>query len=297
MKLSNTGGGGRVSDSGDIIGSVINHGKKKYWGRGLNYHYHLGLEAGENTLEAQLTRLLARGIVEKGEFDKQYWLQQYIAFLTTPGSHNDTYASTCHRMFFANYIRNVPADRCADNDGHNTDAIDALTNLIPVIVHYAEHPREVRNQKLAEVISSTRKSRVLQSYAENFADILVEVLHGADLRATIERFGTKSIRRMVESSRGDPMVACYIDSAYPAMLFFAYKYADSVEQAILASANAGGENVARGACVGALLGAAHGISAFPSWSYELKNGEAILAEIDTLVGLSTTASADSAPSN
>lgn len=96
MNLSNTGGGGRGSDKGDIIGDVINHGKKKYWGRGLNYHYHIGLDAGENTLEAQLTRLLARGIIEKGEFDKQYWLQQYIAFLTTPGSHNDT----CNKSFF-----------------------------------------------------------------------------------------------------------------------------------------------------------------------------------------------------
>lgn len=96
-------------------------------------------------------------------------------------------------MFFANYVQNKRPDQCADNDGHNTDAIDALTNLIPVIVHYAEHPREVRNQKIAEVISSTRKSRVLQSYAENFGDILVEVLHGADLRATIERYGAKLV--------------------------------------------------------------------------------------------------------
>ena len=56
MNLSNTGGGGRGSDQGDIVGSVILHGKKKYWLRGGNYHYHLDLEAGENTLEAQLTR-------------------------------------------------------------------------------------------------------------------------------------------------------------------------------------------------------------------------------------------------
>lgn len=51
MNLSSTGGGGRGNDKGEIIGSVINHGKKKYWGRGLNFHYHIGLQAGENTLE------------------------------------------------------------------------------------------------------------------------------------------------------------------------------------------------------------------------------------------------------
>ena len=34
MNLSSTGGGGRGRDDGDIIGTVINHGKKKYWMRG-----------------------------------------------------------------------------------------------------------------------------------------------------------------------------------------------------------------------------------------------------------------------
>lgn len=59
------------------------------------------------------------------------------------------------------------------------------------------------------------------------------------------------------------MVACYIDSSFPALLHFAYKYADSPEQAVLANANAGGENVARGSLLGALMGAAHGMQGWP----------------------------------
>jgi ADP-ribosylglycohydrolase len=81
------------------------------------------------------------------------------------------------------------------------------------------------------------------------------------------------------------MVACYIDSSYPALLYFAYKYADDVEAAILASANAGGENVARGSCLGALVGAANGLRAFPAWSHALKHGDEILHETRQLVGL------------
>ena len=42
MSLSNTGGGGRGSYEGSIIGDVINHGKKKFWVRGGDFHYHLG---------------------------------------------------------------------------------------------------------------------------------------------------------------------------------------------------------------------------------------------------------------
>ena len=77
------------------------------------------------------------------------------------------------------------------------------------------------------------------------------------------------------------MTACYIDSSFPATLFFLYKYADSIEKAILANANAGGENVARGALVGACLGAFYGMNGFPAWTKDgLVAKDDILKEID-----------------
>ena len=179
LNLSNTGGGGRGSDQGDIVGSVILHGKKKYWMRGGNFHYHLGLEAGENTLEAQLCRALTRSIISTTgsaagpTFLAEDFTEKYMTFMQTPGTHNDTYASTAHRMFFANVLRGKPPRKCADNDGHNTDAIDALTLTVPVIIAYAAADRAERNAKIREVIAVTRKSTVLQSYAEQFADILI----------------------------------------------------------------------------------------------------------------------------
>lgn len=65
LNLSNTGGGGRGSDKGDIIGGVIMHGKKQFWMRGGQYHYHHGMAAGENTLDAQLARLMTRTITRQ----------------------------------------------------------------------------------------------------------------------------------------------------------------------------------------------------------------------------------------
>ena len=79
--------GGRGSDQGEIVGNVILHGKKKYWVRGGSYHYHLGLQAGENTLEAQLTRVLMRSMSEHGyQLDAKDFLDKYISFMTTPGT-------------------------------------------------------------------------------------------------------------------------------------------------------------------------------------------------------------------
>jgi len=58
----------------------------------------------------------------------------------------------------------------------------------------------------------------------------------------------------------DPMVACYIDSSFPALLHLAYRYADrGTKMTLLANANAGGENVARGSALGALIGASYGL--------------------------------------
>lgn len=65
MNLSNTGGGGRGSSEGTIIGDVICHGKKHLWEKGGQNHYHCSLEAGEVTLEGQLTRLLVRTMATK----------------------------------------------------------------------------------------------------------------------------------------------------------------------------------------------------------------------------------------
>ena len=135
------------------------------------------------------------------------------------------------------------------------------------------------------MIYTTRRIRTVGRYAEAFADLLVAVLQGEDLRVAVERCGRQldpswSVRETVERSRQEPMVACYIDSSFPALLYFAYKYADSVERGILANANAGGENVARGSLLGALLGAAHGMDAFPAWTHELYAKNEINAEID-----------------
>ena len=65
-------------------------------------------------------------------------------------------------------------------------------------------------------------------------------------------------QQMSERGGQDPMSACYVRSNFPVTLLMAYKYADSPERAVLASANAGGENVNRNALLGAIMGAGHG---------------------------------------
>lgn len=174
-------------------------------------------------------------------------------------------------MFFQNLVelKKKPKD-CPDNDGHNVDAIDALTIALPVIIRYSSNDRNTRNIKVMEAIKTIRNVQTVEPYAIALADFLTAVLSGKEFKKAAidaaEAVGMSDLAYTVEHSSRDPMVACYIDSSFPAMLFMVYKYADDFEKGVLASANAGGENVARGAIVGCLLGAYHGLQGMPQWA-------------------------------
>lgn len=66
-------------------------------------------------------------------------------------------------------------------------------------------------------------------------------------------------------------------------MYFAYKY-DGMEEGLLASTNAGGENVARGAALGALYGASGGMAGIPAHLISgLSNHDQIAADIEAFV--------------
>ena len=323
MNLSNTGGGGRGSDKDSIVGEVILHGKKKFWLRGGSYHYHHGMSAGENTLDTLIARLMLKTIlsmesgnrdikslyddpkntnkskktkINKNEFTESF-LDDYIKFMTTPDTHNDVYAATAHRMFFANYANKHDKFECADNDGHNTDSVDGIINILIVSLNEMvvcaqkaskeniplskdlqvgvmpeDNENEALKKNLFDSINMIRQSQQLPLYGYIYHNLLVKlIVEQKELRKAIleivdENQGLRGLskQRLEEfrksDSSADPMSACYVSSNFPVTLMLAYKYADSLEKALLASANAGGENVNRNALLGGIMGASTGMT-------------------------------------
>lgn len=282
MSKSSTGAdGGRGSFKGDVIGGVIFHDKKRFWAPGEDYHYHVGLRAGENTLEALLVRrVLAVTAANAGRFDPAGVVDDYVTFMTTPGTHNDTYCGTAHRMFFGRMASGKPLSECPSNDGHNVDTIDALVTTVPVALIECDDSRVAA--AVGTMVSLTRSSKPAPAQAAAFASLLRSVIRGEPLKDAVtsharafSRQGEASAaqgQRARGRSGNDPLTACYLDSAIPAMLFMVAKYAgteDSLRTCLLANANRGGENVAAGALLGALFGADVGFEAIPA---ELKTG-------------------------
>jgi ADP-ribosylglycohydrolase len=279
------------------VGEVILHGKKHLWGRS-NRHYHHGLQSGDNTLNLLCVRVLMRSMNARGRYDSQAFLQAYVEFMTTPGSHNDTYAESYHRDFFANYARGVPPERCAGNEGHDTASIGGLVALPPVIfATLRDTADDTADEMILKHLRLTHRSGKLEIYARALSRLFRRIVadEESNLRplfcTVAESLGfpaTKVLQRIGSERRSDLEViggmlssACYIDQSFPAVLYLAARYSDAIEAALIANANAGGDNCHRGAVLGALLGSALGPAAIPDrWVQGLRDREQLEQEID-----------------
>jgi hypothetical protein len=297
---------GDAANEKSIIGDVINHGKLELWSPDKQVHYHATLASGENTLEAQLGRVLLRSVASTGGvFDPDHFRKAYVAFMTAPGSHNDCYASTCHRMFFANLVYNEldPRD-CPDNDGHNVDTIDGL--VLPTLVSLAAAARaaaaaasegsplslEDVSRQSALCAGVTRRSPVLERAAGGWGRLVASALWfgpGKVEEAAKEAARSLGLREPRVASQ-DEMTACYLSAALPALLDNVVTHTSKgtgVWEALLINANTGGENVHRGSCLGAVLGASSSSSSAslgpPEMIRGLRDRKDLEREIDEFV--------------
>jgi ADP-ribosylglycohydrolase len=256
-----------LSPKGEIL-----HDQVAYWGReGTRYHYHQFLKAGENTLNIKLCSVLIESLNQNGRYDPDHYLHRYIAYMTTPGNHRDTYIEECHRNFFSNYARGIPARQCGAIEKH----IGGLVGMVPVLAFYSEDSSKARSAAL-EHLALTHAGAKMAEAGGLFADLLLTVLSGRPLRdailSEIETQGSPLVGRPFKKWLNDPddwvigpklSTACYVEHSVPAVLYLALKYHDDPEKALVVNTNLGGDNVYRGGVLGALLGAEHGKNGFP----------------------------------
>jgi ADP-ribosylglycohydrolase len=116
-----------------------------------------------------------------------------------------------------------------------------------------------------EHVRVTHRGTLVETAARDLTQMLIAILNGVTVRDAIEKFGNGWVgRKKLEAwaARPDEEViggvlspACYLEDAFPASLFLAWKYADDLESALIANTSLGGDNCHRGIVVGALVGA------------------------------------------
>ncbi len=294
MNLHSTAGGGRGGQSGNIVGDVILKGKKELWGQ-KGIHYHHGLPAGENTLNAYCARLMLRHL-DGRPYAGPSFLKDYVDFMTAdPPRHPDTYAESFHRGFFANWRAGRELTACGAVT-HDTPSIGGL-----VMIGAMALPLLARGTPVLEVMSAARTQLGYTHPDEGLArvcDAYIELLDRLILASSIEEACKQiavaassthdpDIKRLLNNPPQDDSLvvggkyslACYIDSSWPVVLYLAHKYAADPLQGLLQNTNLGGENCHRGAVLGTILGAATGCQL--ELYHALMHAQQIQAEIES----------------
>lgn len=297
MSLHSTQQGGRANRASasqrEIVGEVILKGKRQFWGKD-NVHYHQGMKAGENTLNAHCARIVLACALKGYEPDD--FLSRYIAYMRADEpQHADTYAESYHRGFFANLEREIPANQCGAVT-HDTASIGGLVSVTPLaIVQIAQQ------QPLKDIQAICRHHLSLTHPDESLAmacDLYVELLNRLMLREDEEpiailediaqRSGRLNLPSLISKKKSDIEVvgrtfspACYISDAWPSILYFAYRYVDNPKRALLANTNVGGDNVHRGFVLGAIMGLIEGRE-INAWFEQLADAELLNSAIEDL---------------
>lgn len=331
LSLSNTAGSGRTAWSSgasrpDVVGNVILHNKLDLWKSSAgSTHYHQGLQAGDNTLNVLCSLRAAHSLVTRCFSDvsqadaRAAVLSDYVHFMTTPGSHQDTYAESFHRSFFSSWQNSRPTSPrqvLAFAEKHSRiqmslsfpdsqlDAIGCLPMILPFILLSASANEERAVSAAVEFVKLTHPHPKVPEYVSIYSQALHAVLGGASVQQQAEhalrklgaweacqsysrraaRFPVSSEERLrVHQNAVKHLgLACYTKGALSSMFYLAHQFHDDPSGGIQTNTNCGGENCNRGAALGALLGAGGSYSeaTIPQeWKDKLRDAQEFIPDI------------------
>ena len=155
------------------------------------YHYHHGLKAGENTLAANLVRVLMRSVIAKGGYDQDAFLQDFITYMNTPGQNRDPYCEIYIRAWFESYSKGVAPELCAQKQrtvwsiGSHGGVIRPLVLSLLEKDPYQGLGLAVSHQQL------THRSENVSSALGVLVPLLYALLHGEKPHETIPKYAKK----------------------------------------------------------------------------------------------------------
>lgn len=250
----------------------ILHDQAKYWGK-KGIHYHQFLQPGENTLNLKLAWELFSYLEGGREYSAEEWLEKFIAFLTIPGKHKDTYVEEYLREFFINRSKGEAPLSCGrKNEKH----IGGFSLMLPLLLTDTQ-PTEKPIERALTHLALTHGGAAMNQWGRLIATLLLKLLDGENisnaLPAAAERMESKLDLANMFSMLDYPdntvvgmhySSACYVDYAVPATLYLAVKYQNNPKEGLIANTMCGGDNCGRGTVLGALLGAINGLAGWPA---------------------------------
>jgi ADP-ribosyl-[dinitrogen reductase] hydrolase len=266
-------------------------------------HYHEGKHPGDFTHYGDAALLMLQSVADLGLFSPQDFGLRFVTLFSSQdyqGYRDHATKGTLenYQPFAAKY----PNNPYHFQGGADDDQPATATRLAPVVVaHYRD------SDLLRFVVSATQvcqnNSRAVV-YMKCHALIIKALLSGDSLENAFKT-GVRAVANEPEIGKEISAAAeavfsqlslevrdvtlgfgqsCPLKSSFPAAMHAALKYQDDPQRAILESANAGGDNAARGAMIGTWLGALHGVDGIPAkWREKVSAKSEIDRCIDRIV--------------
>ena len=155
------------------------------------YHYHHGLKAGENTLGANLVRVLMRSIISTGEYRQEIFLNDFVAFMTTAEKNRDPYLEIYIRRWFENYSKGIAPELCAEQQksvwsiGSHGGIIRPLVLSLMAKDPYQGLGHAINHQNL------THRSENISSALGVLVPLLQALFQGQDPMSTLKKYASK----------------------------------------------------------------------------------------------------------
>lgn len=155
------------------------------------YHYHHGLKAGENTLGANLVRVLMRSVIARGGYDQDAFLDDFITYMSMPGQNRDPYCEIYIRAWFENYSKGIAPELCAQKQrsiwsiGSHGGMIRPLVLSLLAKEPYQGLGHAISHQQL------THRSENISSALGVLVPLLQALLKGEDPHETISKYAKR----------------------------------------------------------------------------------------------------------
>lgn len=176
------------------------------------YHYHHGLKKGDNTLGANLMRVLMRSIIKTKEYKQEVFIDDFVHYMTTPNLNKDPYSEIYVRAWFNNYTNGQPAHACAQEQrkvwsiGSSGGAIRPLLLSLTSASIYQALGVALQHQQI------THRSDNVSSALTVLVPLLHELLAKKDPKQTLKEHASKI---QLIKIKGSELTKSYADHKGP----------------------------------------------------------------------------------
>jgi len=268
-------------------------------------HYHSGKQPGDQTHYGDGALVMLESVAELGRFDEHDFLRRFEEKFGA--AEYKGYCDKATRGTLENvrvWREEHPAQQVDAQNGADDDQLATASRLAPVVVAHRDDPDLLSVVERATRVCQNNERAIVFMKAN--ALILRELLAGRDLHSALHRAEegviaadakrgvevrrkiaagmNASLKTVLQATVDEFGQSCPLASSFPSAIHCAVKHADSIPDALLANARAGGDNAGRAGMIGAWLGALLGVRAIPeAWREKLTAHRRITELVERLV--------------